>query len=127
MVCVGQRVGTGGGSSQSSQDTEVHCPANPSCNNAVQYYKRASNLGWFGHLHWAMYWSSLRTLAVIHKTTATAMRRKYSAVHCMRDGSVKRVLKATKPRPNGGPEYVAVFGDVSLKTDRFAPIQDGPF
>jgi group II intron reverse transcriptase/maturase len=93
----------------------------------VQYYKRASNLGWFGHLHWAMYWSLLRTLAVIHKTTATAMRRKYSAVHCMRDGSVKRVLKATKPRPNGGPEYVAVFGDVSLKTDRFAPIQDGPF
>ncbi len=28
----------------------------------VQYYKRASNLGWFGHLHWAMYWSLLRTL-----------------------------------------------------------------
>jgi group II intron reverse transcriptase/maturase len=92
----------------------------------VQYYKRASNLGWFGHLHWAMYWSLLRTLAVIHKTTATAMRRKYSAVHFMRDGSVKRVLKATKPRSNGGPEYVAVFGDVSLKTDKFAPIQDGP-
>jgi hypothetical protein len=44
----------------------------------------------------------------------------------MRDGSLKRVLKATKPRPNGGPEYVAVFGDVSLKIDRFAPIQDGP-
>ena len=92
----------------------------------VQYYKRASNLGWFGHLHWAMYWSLLRTLAAIHKTSATAMRRKYSAVHYMRDGSLKRVLKASKPRPNGGPEYVAVFGDVSLKIDRFAPIQDGP-
>ena len=54
------------------------------------------------------------------------MRRKYSAVHYMRDGSLKRVLKASKPRPNGGPEYVAVFGDVSLKIDKFAPIQDGP-
>src|SRR5512135_1966651 len=34
MVCVGQRVGTGCGSGQSSQYTEVHGPANPSCNNA---------------------------------------------------------------------------------------------
>jgi group II intron reverse transcriptase/maturase len=92
----------------------------------VQYYKRAANLGWFGHLHWAMYWSLLRTLAAIHKTTANAMRRKYAASHLTRDGVVKRVLKATKPRSNGGPGYVAVFGEVSLKTDRFAPIQDGP-
>ncbi len=92
----------------------------------VQYYKHAANLGWFGHLHWAMYWSLLRTLAAIHKTTATAMRRKYAAAHLTREGIVKRVLKATKPRPNGGPEYVAVFGDVSLRTDPFAPISDGP-
>jgi hypothetical protein len=92
----------------------------------VQYYKRASNLGWFGHLHWAMYWSLLRTLALTHKTTACAMRRKYSASHMCREGVVKRVLKATKPRKNGGPDYVAVFGDVSLKPDRFAPVRDGP-
>src|SRR5262245_60247240 len=92
----------------------------------VQYYKRAANLGWFSHLHWAMYWSLLRTLAAIRKTTATAMRRKYTAPHRTREGVVKRVLKATKPRANGGPEYVAVFGEVSLKTDKFAPIQDGP-
>ena len=92
----------------------------------VQYYKHASNLGWFGHLHWAMYWSLLRTLAAIHKTTATAMRRKYSAWHMTREGVVKRVLKATRPRPGGGPEYVAVFGDVSLRSDPFAPLWDGP-
>ena len=92
----------------------------------VQYYKRASNLAWFGHLHWAMYWSLLRTLARTHKTTACAMRRKYAASHMTREGVVKRVLKATKPRSNGGLDYEAVFGDVSLKTDRFAPIQDGP-
>ena len=73
-----------------------------------------------------MYWSLLRTLAAIHKTTANAMRRKYAASHLTRDGVVKRVLKATKPRSNGGPGYVAVFGEVSLKTDKFAPIQDGP-
>jgi group II intron reverse transcriptase/maturase len=92
----------------------------------VQYYKHASNLGWFGHLHWAMYWSLLRTLAAIHKTTANAMRSKYAASHVTREGVVKRVLKATKPRPDGGLDYEAVFGDVSLKTDRYAPIQDGP-
>ena len=55
------------------------------------------------------------------------MRRKYAAsTHDERGQFVKRVLKATKPDPNGGPEYEAVFGDVSLKTDTFAPIQDGP-
>src|SRR5262249_38735440 len=68
----------------------------------VQYYKRAINLGWFGHLHWAMYWSLLRTLARTHKTTTQAMRRKYAASHMTREGVVKRVLVATKPRPNGG-------------------------
>jgi len=92
----------------------------------VQYYKRASNLGWFGHLHWAMYWSLLRTLARTHKTTTQAMRRKYAASHMTREGVVKRVLKATKPRPNGGLDYEAVFGDVSLKVDPFASIHDGP-
>ena len=92
----------------------------------VQYYKRASNLGWFGHLHWAMYWSLLRTLAKTHKTTACAMRRKYAASHMTREGVVKRVLKATKPRSDGGSDYEAVFGDVSLKRDPFAPIRDGP-
>jgi group II intron reverse transcriptase/maturase len=92
----------------------------------VQYYKLASNLGWFGHLHWAMYWSLLRTLARTHKTTTQAMRRKYAASHMTREGIVKRVLKATKPRPNGGLDYEAVFGDVSLKSDPFAPIYDGP-
>ncbi|MGZ3382072.1 MAG: reverse transcriptase domain-containing protein [Isosphaeraceae bacterium] len=93
----------------------------------VQYYKHAINLGWFGHLHWAMYWSLLRTLARTHKTTTQAMRRKYAASHMTREGVVKRVLKATKPRPNGGLDYEAVFGDVSLKPDPFAPIQDGQF
>jgi len=92
----------------------------------VQYYKHASNLGWFGHLHWAMHWSLLRTLARTHKTTTQAMRRKYAASHMTREGVVKRVLKATKPRPNGGLDYEAVFGDVSLKSDPFAPIRDGP-
>jgi hypothetical protein len=92
----------------------------------VQYYKCAENLKWFGHVHWAMYWSLLRTLATIHKTSALTQRRKYSASHVMRDGSVKRVLVVTKPRKNGGPDYEAVFGDVSLKIDRFAPVSDGP-
>jgi group II intron reverse transcriptase/maturase len=92
----------------------------------VQYYKRASNLAWFGHLHWAMYWSLLRTLARTHKTTACAMRQKYAATHMTREGVVKRVLRATKPRSNGGLDYEAIFGEVSLRPDRFAPIQDGP-
>ena len=97
----------------------------------VQYYKRAVNLGWFGHLHWAMYWSLLRTLARIHKTTANAMRSKYAASHLVWDNSrrksvFKRVLKMVKTDPKTGREYTALFGDVSLKTDRFAPIQDGP-
>lgn len=54
------------------------------------------------------------------------MRLKYAAAHRTRDGGVKRVLKATKPRSNGGLDYEAVFGEVSLTPDRFAPIQDGP-
>jgi group II intron reverse transcriptase/maturase len=97
----------------------------------VQYYKHASNLGWFGHLHWAMYWSLLRTLARIQKTTANAMRSKYAASHIMWDPDcsrfvAKRVLKVVRTDPRTGREYTALFGDVSLKPDRFAPIQDGP-
>ncbi|MGZ3472732.1 MAG: HNH endonuclease, partial [Isosphaeraceae bacterium] len=97
----------------------------------VQYYKRAHNLGWFGHLHWAMYWSLLRTLALIHKTTANAMRVKYAASHTFWEKSqkqhvTKRVLKATRTNPMTGREYVALFGDMTLRTDKFAPIQDGP-
>jgi group II intron reverse transcriptase/maturase len=97
----------------------------------VQHYKRAVNLEWFGHLHWAMYWSLLRTLARTHKTTANAMRSNYAASHFMWDADrrrfvAKRVLKAARTDPETGREYAALFGDVSLKTDRFAPIQDGP-
>jgi hypothetical protein len=97
----------------------------------VQYYKRASNLGWFGHLHWAMYWSLLRTLASIHKTTANSMRSKYAASHMMWDDHrrkfvAKRVLKMVKTDPKTGREYTALFGEPSLRRDRFAPIQDGP-
>jgi group II intron reverse transcriptase/maturase len=97
----------------------------------VQYYKRASNLSWFGHLHWAMYWSLLRTLAKTHKTTANSMRSKFAATHHAWDPVggrfvAKRVLKMVRTDPKTGREYTALFGEVSLKTDRFAPIQDGP-
>ena len=97
----------------------------------VQYYKRASNLGWFGHLHWAMYWSLLRTLARIHKTTANSMRSKYAASHMVWDDLrgkfvAKRVLKMVKTDPKAGREYTALFGEPSLRRDKFAPIQDGP-
>jgi AI2M/AI1M-like HNH endonuclease len=97
----------------------------------VQYYKRASNLSWFGHLHWAMYWSLLRTLARTHKTTANSMRSKFAATHHGWDPVggrfvAKRVLKMVRTDPKTGREYTALFGEVSLKTDRFAPIQDGP-
>jgi group II intron reverse transcriptase/maturase len=97
----------------------------------VQYYKRASNLSWFGHLHWAMYWSLLRTLARTHKATANSMRSKYAASHYMWDLNrckfvAKRVLKMVTTDPKSGREYTALFGEVSLKTDKFAPIQDGP-
>jgi hypothetical protein len=97
----------------------------------VQYYKRASDLGWFGHLHWAMYWSLLRTLASIHKTTANSMRSRYAASHHVWDDSrgkfvAKRVLKMVKTDPRTGREYTALFGEPSLRRDRFAPIQDGP-
>jgi group II intron reverse transcriptase/maturase len=97
----------------------------------VQYYKRASNLGWFGHLHWVMGWSLLRTLAEIHKTTATAMRSKYTANHTKWNAQakkieVRRVIKVLKTNPKTGQRYQALFGEVSLKPDRFAPIQDGP-
>jgi group II intron reverse transcriptase/maturase len=97
----------------------------------VQYYKRASNLGWFGHLHWAMYWSLLRTLAGIHKKTANSMRSKYAATHIMWDELrgrfvAKRVLKMVRTDPKTGREYTALFGEPSLQRDKFALIQDGP-
>jgi Type II intron maturase len=97
----------------------------------VQYYKRASNLRWFGHVHWAMYWSLLRTLARIHKTTASRMRSKYAASHAFWDPGrrktiTKRVLKVIRTDHQKGREYAALFGDVSLRPDHFAPIQDGP-
>src|SRR5262249_4504342 len=36
------------------------------------------------------------------------------------------VLKATKTNPQTGQKYTALFGDVSLKPDKFAPIADRP-
>ena len=56
------------------------------------------------------------------------MRSQYAASHVMWDSDrcrfvAKRVLKMVKTDPKTGREYTALFGDVSLKTDRFAPTE----
>jgi hypothetical protein len=78
-----------------------------------------------------MGWSLLKTLAGVHKTTAKAMRAKYAATHLTWDQKAekfvaRRVLKAVRTDPKTGRMYTALFGDVSLRPDKFAPIRDGP-
>jgi group II intron reverse transcriptase/maturase len=88
----------------------------------VQYYLLAQDVARLNGLHWVMETSMLKTLAGKHKSTVTAMARKYKAVIDTRDGP-RTCFQATVPREGKRP-LVARFGGIPLKRKRTAVLVD---
>jgi len=84
----------------------------------VQYYRMADNVGWMARLHWIMRRSLLKTLARKHKTTARKMTEKYSAKDGRRTCLEVIIERGTKP------PLKAIFGEASLKPDRWTILLD---
>jgi Type II intron maturase/AI2M/AI1M-like, HNH endonuclease/Reverse transcriptase (RNA-dependent DNA polymerase) len=79
----------------------------------VQYYLLAHNVSWLYRLHWVSETSLLKTLAGKHKSTVTAMARKYKATIETAKGP-KKCLQATIARKDKKP-LVARFGGIPLQ------------
>ena len=62
----------------------------------VQYYALAQNVSWFGKLHWDMKVSLLKTLAWKHKSSVTALSRKYRATVQTLEGTTLNCLDGWK-------------------------------
>ena len=90
----------------------------------VQYYKLAQNLFWADYLRWVMRVSLLKTLALKHRSTVAVMARKL-VTSSMTPHGPRRCVEVVVPR-EGKKELVARFGDISLKHDDNAVIEDGP-
>ncbi len=89
----------------------------------VQYYMLAQNVSSFWKLHWVMQTSLLKTLANKHKTTVSAMARKYRTY---RDtpGGTYRCLQVRVERDGDKPPLVAYFGGMALRRKQTAMLDD---
>jgi group II intron reverse transcriptase/maturase len=90
----------------------------------VQYYLLAENVAWLNKLRWAMEGSLVKTLAGKHKTSVSAIYRKYLAKRETEHG-LHRCLQVTRER-QGKPPLVAIFGGIPLRRKKTATLQDGP-
>jgi Type II intron maturase/Reverse transcriptase (RNA-dependent DNA polymerase) len=90
----------------------------------VQYYAYAVNRYWFTRLHWVMRGSLLKTLASKHKSSVTKMARRLSA-EVYHQGRMMACLQVKVERND--KEYIAQFGGLRLRTDKFMWIEDRPF
>ncbi|MBR7828533.1 hypothetical protein KDK95_19635 [Actinospica sp. MGRD01-02] len=88
----------------------------------VQYYLLASDVFRLDRLHWVMETSMLKTLAGKHRSTVSAMSRRYRARIDTPYGPYK-CFQATTTRPGRKP-LVARFGGVPLRQNRKALIVD---
>lgn len=79
----------------------------------VQYYLLAQNVAHLYHLHWAMKGSLLKTLANKHKTSATAMARKYQTTVQAPNGTTLKCLRVVVEREGKKP-LIAQFGGIQL-------------
>jgi retron-type reverse transcriptase len=88
----------------------------------VQYYLLASDVFRLTRLHWVMETSLLKTLAGKHRSTVSAMARKYRAKAVTTVGP-RVCLQVTTERP-GRKALVARFGGIPLRRQKTAVITD---
>ena len=88
----------------------------------VQYYLPAQDVYRLGVLRWVMETSMLKTLAAKHKSTVTAMARKYKAVIDTPHG-LRTCFQVSVQREGKDP-LVARFGGIPLKRQTTAVIND---
>ncbi len=89
----------------------------------VQYYLLAQNVSHLYRLHWAMKGSLLKTLANKHKTSSTAIARKYQTTVQAPNGTDLKCLQVVVEREGKKP-LVAQFGGIQLIPQPKAPILD---
>jgi group II intron reverse transcriptase/maturase len=89
----------------------------------VQYYKLAQNLFWADYLRWTMKVSLLKTLALKHRSSVAKMVQKYVTTSMTSQGPRKCVEVVVQRE--GKKDLVARFGDISLKHDENAALEDG--
>lgn len=89
----------------------------------VQYYLLAQNVSHLYSLHWAMKGSLLKTLASKHKTSSTAIARKYQTTVQAPNGTHLKCLRVEVERQGKKP-LVAQFGGIQLITHSKVVIAD---
>ena len=89
----------------------------------VQYYLLAQDVFRLGRLHWVMETSLLKTLAGKHRSTVTAMARKYKTTIETPAGP-RRCLQVTVERDRGRKPLVTRFGGIPLRRARTAVLTD---
>ncbi len=94
----------------------------PSNRGIIQYYLLASDVFRFARLRWVMETSLLKTLAGKHRSTVTAMARKFKAKVDTPAGP-RTCLQVITERP-GRKSLVARFGGIPLRRNRHALVID---
>jgi group II intron reverse transcriptase/maturase len=89
----------------------------------VQYYLLAQDVFRLGRLHWVMETSLLKTLAGKHRSTVTAMARKYKATVDTPAGP-RKCLQVVIERDRGRKPLVTRFGGIPLRRVRTAVLTD---
>jgi group II intron reverse transcriptase/maturase len=89
----------------------------------VQYYLLAQDVFRLGRLHWVMETSLLKTLAGKHRSTVSAMARKYRAAVDTPAGR-RKCLQVTIERDRGRKPLVTRFGGIPLTRRRTAVLTD---
>jgi AI2M/AI1M-like, HNH endonuclease/Reverse transcriptase (RNA-dependent DNA polymerase)/Type II intron maturase len=89
----------------------------------VQYYLLAQDVFRLGSLRWVMETSMLKTLAGKHRSTVTAMARKYKTTIETPAGT-RTVFQVTVNRDRGRKPLVARYGGIPLKRVRTAVLTD---
>jgi group II intron reverse transcriptase/maturase len=90
----------------------------------VQYYVLAGDVWRFDRLRWVMETSMLKTLAAKHRSTVSAMARKYRATITTPRGP-RRCFQANVERPGRNP-VIARFGELPLQRQKTAVLRDRP-
>jgi hypothetical protein len=89
----------------------------------VQYYLLAQDVFRLGRLHWVMETSLLKTLADKHRSTVTAMARKYKAT-ADTPARPRKCLQVVIERDRGRKPLVARFGGIPLRRASTAILTD---
>jgi group II intron reverse transcriptase/maturase len=89
----------------------------------VNYYLLAQNVGWLNRLQWVMETSLLKTLAQKHRSSVSAMARKYCARTVTPHGT-RKCFQVVVEREGGRRPLVARFGGIPLRRRKGAILVD---